>query len=204
MKAVVAVLSLSLAGRAGAQVIVYPAQRNLMPAVNLDDQFGHFHTAAALRGDAVVFVYGDKESAEANKALVAQLHAAFHPSAAGKPPAEARKVPVVPVAGAVPGTLSPDVVAVPVACVGRVTGVARGLVREGFKTNSPDVAVWLDFPDLLKQQFGFTPGVPNVAVLDTFGRLRCVATGPLGPEQFAQLTAVIEGLRREAVLGGGR
>jgi hypothetical protein len=94
------------------------------------------------------------------------------------------------------------VLTVPVASLGPITGAARGLIRETYRTSSPDVAVWLDFQDLLRHQCGFTPGVSNVAVLDTCGRLRCVATGPLTAEQIGQLATVIEGLRREAVLGG--
>src|SRR5262249_7822694 len=113
-------------------------------------------------------------------------------------PAEARKAPVRPVEGAPQGARSPDVHVVPVASVGQVAAVVRSAVRAAFRTSSPDVPVWLDFQDQLKEQCGFTPGVSNVAVLDTFGRLRCLATGPLTADQFAQVAAVIEALRREA------
>jgi hypothetical protein len=96
---------------------------------------------------------------------------------------------------------APDVWVVPVACVGHVHALVRSTIRTFFRTSSPDVAVWLDFQDQLKEQCGFTPGVPNLAVLDTSGRLRCLATGPLAADQVAQVAEVIEGLRREAVLG---
>ena len=69
-----------------AQRVVFDPERG---AVVLDDQFDRCHTAAALRGDVVVFLYGDKASTEANKALAGDLHVAFHPTAQGKPPAEA-------------------------------------------------------------------------------------------------------------------
>jgi hypothetical protein len=90
---------------------------------------------------------------------------------------------------------------VPVASVGQVAAVVRSAVRAAFRTTSPDVPVWLDFQDQLKEQCGFTPGVSNVAVLDTFGRLRCLATSPLTADQFAQVATAIEALRREAVVG---
>jgi hypothetical protein len=194
-------LVVALAGPARAQIILYGPDKGITPGVWLDDQFGQFHNAAALRGDVVVFLYGDKAASEANQALLGELYGAFHPAAQGKPPAGARRVPVRPVEGAPPGTRSPDVWVVPVASVGQVHGVLRSAIRTAFRTSSPNVPVWLDFQDQLKQQCGFTPDVPNVAVLDTSGRLRCLATGPLGADQVSQLTAVIEGLRREAMPG---
>jgi hypothetical protein len=47
--------------------------------------------------------------------------------------------------------------------------------------------------------FGLSAGVPNLVVVDTQGRLRFSATGPLNGEQLGQLESAIEGLRREAV-----
>ncbi len=192
-------LVVALAGPARAQVILYAPEKTIMPAVVLDDQFERCHTAAALRGDVVVFVYGDQDSTDANKTLGNDLHVAFHPTAQGKPPAEARKAPVRPVEGAPPGTRSPEVRVVQAASVGDVAAVVRSAIRAAFRDSSPDVPVWLDFQDQLKDQCGFNPGVSNVAVLDTAGRLRCVATGPLTAEQAAQVTAAIESLRREAM-----
>ena len=89
-----------------------------------------------------------------------------------------------------------------VASVGQVNSVVGSAIRTGFRTSSPDVPIWLDFQDQLKEQCGFAPGVSNVAVLDTAGRLRCIATGPLTPDQVMQAANVIEGLRRETILGG--
>jgi hypothetical protein len=97
----------------------------------------------------------------------------------------------------------PDVRIIAVACVGPLPlpSLTLGAVRSRFRGDWPDVPVWLDFDDRVKKQFGFTPGVPNVAVVDSFGRLRCLATGPLTAEQYDRLGAIVEALRREAVLG---
>jgi hypothetical protein len=194
-------LAVALAGPAGAQVLLYAPEKAIMPAVVLDDQFEHCHTAAALRGDVVVLIYGDNASSAANKALGSELHLAFHPTAQGKPPAEARKAPVRPVRNVPPGTRSPEVLIVQVASVGQLPGVVRSAIRATFRSSSPDLPIWLDFQDQLKEQCGFSPGVPNLAVVDTTGRLRCLATGPLTPAQVARVTAVIESLRSETVLG---
>jgi hypothetical protein len=204
MKTVAAglVLALALAGPARAEVLLYAPEKVIMPAVVLDDQFDHCHNLRALRGDVVVLVYGGRLVSEANKTLGSQLHAAFHPAAQGLPPAEARKAPVRPVAGAPPGARSPEVRVVMLACVGELPGFTRGAIRAAFRASSPDVPVWLDFQDQVKQQFGLAPGLPNAAVLDTAGRLRCIATGPLTPEEFSQVATLIEVLRLEAVLPG--
>ncbi len=204
MKTVTAglLVSLAIAGPARADVLLYAPEKGIMPAVVLDDQFDHCHTVAALRGDVVVLVYGDKPGSEANKALAAELHALFHPAARTLAAAAALKAPVRPVEGAPRGARSPNVHVVTVACVGEVPGFTRGAIRSAFRASSPDVPVWLDYQDQVRTQCGFTPGVPNVAVLDTAGRLRCLAAGPLPPEQLAQVTTLIEILRREAVLPG--
>ena len=63
-----------------------------------------------------------------------------------------------------------------------------------------DIPVWLDFDDQMKkQEFPFTAGVPNVVVIDAAGHLRYSHSGQVGREQFAQMTATIESLRKEAV-----
>ncbi len=165
----------------------------LTPALTLEDQFEKVHDVRAHRGDVVVLLYGDRGGAKANQALGERLHVAFHPQAKGLPPAQARKAPVRPV----PGARSPDVLVVPVACIGPVPGLVRALIRGRFRSASPDVPVWLDFQDAMKKQFPFRPGGPNLVVLDTHGRHRYTATGPITPRDFDQLVVVIEQLRRE-------
>ena len=165
----------------------------VVPGVVMEDQFEKARDVRQHRGDVVVLIYGDRKSADANKALGEQIHVAFHPTARGKPPAEARKAPVTPV-GSVQG---PDVLTIPVACVGKVPAVVRAVIRGQFRKGSPDVPVWLDFGDVMKMQFAFKAGVPNVVVLDTKGRYRYAAAGAPSAEGMAKLLGVIEALRRE-------
>jgi hypothetical protein len=167
------------------------------PAIVLEDQFEKVHDVREYRGDVVVILYGDRSGANANQTLGERLHVTFHPQAKGLPPAQARKAPVRPVPGAPAGARSPDVRMVPVACIGPVPGLVRALIRGRFRSASPDVPVWLDFQDLMKKQFPFRPGGPNLVVLDTHGRHRYTATGPVTPQDFDQIVAVIEQLRRE-------
>jgi hypothetical protein len=74
-----------------------------------------------------------------------------------------------------------------------------GWICRQFRDASPEVPVWLDFDDRLRQLFGLSAGEPNLAVIDAAGRLRHAATGALLPDQRNQLLAAIETLRREAV-----
>ena len=172
----------------------------VVPDVVMEDQFEKVRDVKQHRGDVVVLIYGDRKSADPNKALGEQIHVAFHPAARGLPPGEARKAPVKPIAGAPAGTRMPDVLAIPVACVGKVPALVRGVVRGQFKKGSPEVPVWLDFGDVMKTQFPFKPSVPNVVVLDAQGRYRYAAAGTPTPEGMAKLLDVIESLRREAVM----
>jgi hypothetical protein len=168
------------------------------PALAFEDQFERPVSVAAHRGDVVVLLYGDRKSAEANRELGERLHVAFHPSARGLPPARARQAPVLPLPEQPPGTRAPDVLAVPVACVGKVPGVVRAVIRGQVRGASPDVPVWLDFQDTMRQQFGLAARVPNLVVLDAAGRVRYRAAGPLTAEQFNRLVAFLDALRREA------
>jgi hypothetical protein len=175
--------------------------RAFVPAVALEDQFEKAHDVRQHRGDVVVLIYGDRKSADANRALGALLHVTFHPSAKGLPPAQAWKAPVQPVPGLPPGARSPDVLAIPVACIGNVPGVVRGIIRGQFRSGSPDVPVWLDFADVMKSTFPFQAGVPNVVVLDALGRYRYAAAGAPSQEGTQRLVNATEALRREAVTG---
>jgi hypothetical protein len=170
-----------------------------VPVLAMEDQFEKFHDVRQHRGDVLVLIYGDSRSADANKSLGAFLHVAFHPTAKGLPPAQARSAPVVPVPDAPAGARSPDVLAIPIACVGKVPALVRSLLRARFRSASPDVPVWLDFEDRMKSDFGFQAGVPNVVVLDALGRYRYLAAGSPTPESTRRLVEVIQALRREAV-----
>ena len=175
-----------------------PAQttRVVVPDVAMQDQFEKTHDVRHHRGSVVVLIYGDRASADANRKLGEQLHVAFHPAAKGQPPAQARTAPVSPILGA---ASSPEVVAVPVACVGKVPSLVRRIIRGQIKNGAPEVPVWLDFEDVMKTQFAFKAGVPNVVVLDAQGRYRYAAAGVPTREGMEKLVQAIEAYRREAV-----
>jgi hypothetical protein len=179
--------------------LLLAGQQPVVPDVVLEDQLEQVRDVKQLRGHVVVLIYGDRKSNDANRALGEQVHVAFHPSAKGQPPAQARQAPVVPVTGAPAGAATPDVVTVPVALVGKVPPLVRKVLRGQFKSASPDVPVWLDFGDVMKTRFPFTAGVPNVVVLDTKGYYRYAAAGTPTADGMKRLLDTIEALRREAV-----
>jgi hypothetical protein len=176
-----------------------PFQTAVIPEIVMEDQFEQSRNVKQHRGDVVVLIYGDRKSADANKVLGEQVHVHFHPTAKGQPPAQARRAPVTPVPGAPADARSPDVLAIPVACVGKVPELVRKIIRGQIRSGSPEVAVWLDFGDVMKTTFPFKASVPNVVVLDTLGRYRYAAAGTPTPEGKARLLGVIETLRLEAV-----
>jgi hypothetical protein len=178
------------------------AQQPMMPPtvqLSLYDQFETKHDLSELRGQVVILFYGDRDGMQENKDLGQRLHVQFHPSAAGKPPGTASDAPVIPLAGLPEGAMSPNVRVIPVACVGEVPGLVENIVRNQAKAASPKVPVWLDFGESMKNTFGIKEGAPNLAVIDTEGRLRWKAHGNLDPATYARLVQVIDILRREAV-----
>jgi hypothetical protein len=170
-----------------------------VPALVLTDQFDQVHDLKSYRGAVVVLIYGDRNSAKANQQVGELVHVSFHPDAKGKPPAEARKAPVRLVSGAPADARHPEVLAVPVACIGKVPNLVGRVIKSQIKGGSPVVPVWLDFGEQMKAQFPFTAGVPNFVVLDVHGRYRYAASGLPTTEGTNRLLGVIEGLRKEAV-----
>src|SRR5690606_29456859 len=137
-----------------------------VPNIVLEDQFERSQDVRSYRGNVLVLIYGDRKSADANKKLGESIHVHFHPTSRGLPPAQARQAPVVPIPTVPGGGRSPDVLAIPVACIGKVPTLVQRIIRGQIRNGSPEVPVWLDFADLMKTQFAFKPGVPNVVVLD--------------------------------------
>jgi hypothetical protein len=146
---------------------------------------------SSLRGGVAVLVYGDRKGTDECRKLGEALHVAFHPTAKGKPPAEARTQPVLPTADG----RTPAVHVVPVACCGKVPNLVRGLIRTQIKAGAGDVPVWLDFDDTMKTHFGITAGRPNVAVFDAAGRLRHTATGAMDEAKTKALVEAIRAVR---------
>ncbi len=164
----------------------------------VEDQFARRQDLAAHRGDVVVLVYGDRQATDACKELGQRLHVLFHPTAAGKSPAEAHKAPVVALDGVPAGKRSPDARILPVALVGNVPALVRDLIRGQIKKASPDVPVWLDFAGTMEKQFGLRAGEPNLVVFDAEGRLRLRVNGTPDQPTTDKLLQTVQNLRAEA------
>jgi hypothetical protein len=170
-----------------------------VPPVNMEDQYERPRELAGYRGHVVVLIYGDHASSEASKRLGEQLHVHFHPGVRNLPPDKALSAPVLPLEGVPRETPIPDVVSLPVACVGNVPGLVRSFVRHQIRKASPYLPVWLDFEDKMKDLFGLTSGVPNVVIVDTEGRMRWTFSGQPSSEIVGKMFLAITALRQEAV-----
>mgnify|MGYP002778701435 CR=1 FL=1 len=166
--------------------------------LTLEDQFGRPQQLAACRGEVVLLVYGDRRATDACRELGEKLHVAFHPSAAGQPGAKARSAPVAPLDGVPAGKRSPDVVVLPVACVGKVPGAVRELIRSQMRSAMPDVPVWLDFQGAMEEKFALRSGEPNLCVFDAQGRLRLKVNGTPDKPATDKLLQSVQNLRAEA------
>jgi hypothetical protein len=162
------------------------------PAVNLvlEDQFNRKADLSALRGQVVILVYGDKKGTDTCRQLGESLH---------KPPAKAQAAPVVPLENLKPGQVSTNVVVVPVACCGKVPGFVSAAIRNQIAKGSPDVVVWLDFADSMKNMFGLTAGEANMVVFDASGCLRMKINGTPDQPKMDALVKGVQDLRYEAV-----
>ncbi len=166
--------------------------------LTLEDQFARPQVLAAVRGEVVLLVYGDRKATEACQKLGEQLHVTFHPTAAGQPGAKARSAPVAPLDGVPAGKRSPDVVVLPVACVGKVPGAVRELIRSQMRSAQPDVPVWLDFQGVMEEKFTLRSGEPNLLLFDAHGRLRLKVNGTPDKGTLDKLLQSAQNLRAEA------
>ena len=173
-----------------------PASRPL--ELMLEDQFERKASLADLRGNVVILVFGDRKGTDACRALGEQLHVCWHPGAKGQPPAKAQAAPVVALEGLKPGQASPNVIVVPVACCGKVPGAIRGTICKQIAKGSPDVVVWLDFANAMKDAFGLTAGETNVAVIDAAGVARMKLNGTIDQPAMDKLVQTVQALRYEA------
>jgi hypothetical protein len=164
----------------------------------LEDQFERKQDIAQFRGNVLVVLYGDKDGMPANKGLGEKLHVHYHPAAKGLPPAQAAKAPVVPLKGVPEGKPSPDVRILPVACIGKVPEVVKGIIRGRVKKEASESMVLLDFETKMKDQFGLKEGQPNLVVIDAQGRVRMKMAGELTDDNYRQLIQSLDYLRKEA------
>jgi len=170
-------------------------------AIAMEDQFRNRHDTTTMRGDVVVLVYAERTGAAASRQLGRKLHVRFHPTAENAPPAESAKQPVIGLAGWPQGAKVPDVRVMPVACLAEIPSPFHMLARSQFRSDSPHLPVWMDFGGTMKKSFGLVPGVPNVAVIDTEGRLYAVENGQFDDRRIEELAARIDGLRRQSLAG---
>jgi hypothetical protein len=179
-----------------------PRANNRSPSpakLTLEDQFERMHDLADYAGDVVVLLYGDRQGMPANKDLGEKLYLHYHPEAKGQPPAQAAKVSVTPLPDLPRGKRSPDVKVIPVTCFSKAGNVLKNVIRSQVKKNAPETPVWLDFEEKTKEQFGLTPGMPNLALIDAQGRVRYRSAGELDAKSFARVVEAIDILRKEAV-----
>lgn len=175
------------------------ANKAAKPAdLNFEDQFGREAELASLRGNVAVLVYGDRNGTDVCREYGEHLHVMFHPSAKGQPPEKARQAPVVDLPGMPNGQPSPDVVVVPVACAGKVPRVVKDFIQGQVKKNSPNVTVWMDFANVMSENFGMRSGDVNLVVFDAEGRARMKVNGMPDQETGKKLLQTIQNLRAEA------
>jgi hypothetical protein len=167
--------------------------------LTLEDQFGQQQEPKAYRGKIVVLVYGDRKATDACRSIGESIHVAFHPTAKGLAPKEARQAPVVALPNVPAGKASPEVFVVPVACTGKVPGVVKSMLQGQIKKASPDVPVWLDTTDAMSGTFGLTTGEPNLVVLDAAGFARHIVNGTPDAKKLQAVAQIIQDLRAAAV-----
>jgi len=165
----------------------------------LEDQFDRKANLADLRGSVVILVFGDRKGSDACRTLGEQLHVCWHPGAKDQPPAKAQAAAVVPLEGLKPGQTSPNVIVVPVACCGKVPAAIRSAISKQIAKNSPDVVVWLDYTNAMKDMFGLTAGETNVVVIDATGVPRMKLNGTIDQPTMDKLVKTVQMLRYEAV-----
>jgi len=169
-------------------------------AVNIvmEDQNRVAHDTASLRGDIVVLLYADRNGAEAAHEIGKRLHVHLHPGAARVEGPDWIRQPVIGIAGWPADARTPNVHAVAVACLPEIPKAVHPVVRTRIRQESPHVPVWLDFTGIMPRSFGMSPDVPNILLIDSFGRPQGVLSGEIDEAKYQQLVAVIERLRRQA------
>ncbi|MFN4259458.1 MAG: hypothetical protein ACK4RK_09165 [Gemmataceae bacterium] len=165
----------------------------------MEDQYRGLHSLAEMEGDVVVILYAYPERVQECCLLAKRVYLNYHPDVLRLPPEQAKAAPVRPLPCVPPGARSPDVRAIVVAVIGKVTPPFRGPFRRQMNRLSPDMPVWLDYSDTMRLHFGIQPYMPNLVVFDTFGRLRYKSNGSLFEPQFEDLLKAIDTLRAEAL-----
>jgi hypothetical protein len=175
-----------------------PPARERVVNIVMEDQFRNRRETSVMRNDVVVLVYAERRGSEAGQALGRRLHVHFHPTAEQVPATEWGRQPVVGMAGWPAGVRVPDVHVVAVACLPEVPKALHPVARAQTRKDSPFVPVWLDFAGTMESTFGLAAGEPNVALIDTQGRVHGVLSGRFDELKFRDLVATIDQLRQQA------
>jgi len=174
------------------------ANANKPVELSLEDQFERKHSLADHRGKVVILVFGDRKGTDSSRELGSKLHVLFHPTAEGQSPDKAHKAPVAALPGVPAGVPSPEVAVIPVAVAGKVPDLVKGLIRSSLKKDAADLPVWLDFGTAMTDQFGIKEGEPNLAVIDSKGRMRLKLNGMPDKAAFEKVLQTTQNLRAEA------
>lgn len=175
-----------------------PAPAGRVVNITMEDQFRNARDTASLRGDVVVLLFADRNGAESAHEVGKRLHVHFHPGAAKAEGPDWVRQPVIGIPGWPAGVRTPNVHAVAVACLPEIPRAVYPVVRSQIRKESPHVPVWIDFDGIMPRSFGMAPDVPNILLIDTFGRPQGVVSGEIDEARYQQLVAAIERLRQQA------
>ncbi|MCL4693424.1 MAG: hypothetical protein KJ060_13060 [Candidatus Hydrogenedentes bacterium] len=140
------------------------AARRVTP-FTLEDQFGASHTYSFPRTRVSVLLLADKEGSKQVESWVVPLHERY----GGR----------VDIHG--------------VAELSAVPELMRGIVRFFFKRNS-ERPIMMDWEGAVTESFDSEPGLVNVYVVDTLGRIVCERSGEATLDTLADITATVDRL----------
>ncbi|MDX1382161.1 MAG: hypothetical protein R3190_00890, partial [Thermoanaerobaculia bacterium] len=96
------------------------------------------------------------------------------------------------------GRAEPNLRVVAVAHLRGVPFFVRAFVKRGFRGREPDgspiLPIALDWKGTVAAQLGFTPGVPNLAVIDPEGAVAARSAARADDEEAAEILSVLDAL----------
>lgn len=140
------------------------AARRVKP-FTLEDQFGASHSYSFPRTRVSVLLLADKEGSKQVESWVVPLHERYDGQ--------------VDIHG--------------VAELSAVPELMRGIVRFFFKRNS-ERPIMMDWEGAVTESFDSKPGLVNIYVVDTLGRIVCERSGEATMDTLADVTATVDRL----------
>lgn len=128
---------------------------------------------ADLKGKVVVVFYEKRDQVEINRALKKELNAYKGQQDAAVQKAVAR---------------------VPVVDCSEASWITRGFWRDGLKENSQKegVTIYGDWDGAMRQAYGLPQDRPSFLIIGPKGKIVCLASGPIAPEEFAGIKKVLQ------------